>query len=299
MRTDCLIIGGGVAGLTAAVYLGRFLRHVTIIDSGQSRAEFIPVSHNYPGFTKGVSGKDFLTKLRIQAKTYGVHMIAGEVMALTRNAQGEFEAVYDSGCVYASKVILATGVVDKKPQLPHGKELIYDGIIRFCPICDGYEAMDRTVGILGPCDHIYKKALFMRAYTSKIHILTTDKDIRCSDEDRALLQAAGLDVPVEILTDLHVEADHLVAVMEGGRTIRLDVLYPAMGAEVRTGLAGNLGVQMNEAGCLFTNAHQETTCEGLYAIGDITLDLSQLSVATGQAAIAATHVHNTLPHHYR
>lgn len=295
IETECLVIGGGPAGLTAAIYLGRFLRKVVVIDGGSSRARWIPTSHNYPGFENGISGNELLEHLRKQALDYGAHFVQGEVGALKILEDSRFEATYGTERIVAAKVILASGMIDKKPDLLNLKEFIYDGVIRFCPICDGFEAKDKRVGIIGGCESIFKKARFLRTYTSRIEILPLDPDITCGVEERRELKALGLIVPHEPVVDLKPNGDTIVAIMKSGRTIELDILYPAMGADVRTTLARNIGAQANDSGCLYTDTHQQTNVPGLYAAGDITLDLSQLSVATGQAAIAATHAHNSLP----
>ncbi|MGZ9097662.1 MAG: NAD(P)/FAD-dependent oxidoreductase [Micavibrio sp.] len=295
IAVDCLIIGGGPAGLTAANYLARFRRQVLIADSGSSRAALISDSHNYPGFKSGISGPELLDLLRQQAIQYGAVLRHGTVSDLQRDQNGLFTAVMDGARIKAQKVLLATGFVDEKPVMPSMAEFIYSGAVRFCPICDGYEAMDQCVGILGPLSRVIPKALFLRTYTNNLVILATDKALKISGEDRKILNDAGIAIPNECISDLMMKDDTVTAIMESGKHITLDVLYPAMGAVIRSELAIKLGAKANAEGCLFVDSHQCTNVPGLYAAGDITLDLSQISVATGQAAIAATHMHNTLP----
>src|SRR5881397_2359963 len=109
---DCLVIGGGPAGLTAAIYLARYRRKVMVIDSRESRAALIPESHNYPGFASGVSGKALLTLLTSQAENYGVRIVHDRVQSLQRSDVG-FSARSESGEVCAKSVLLATGLVDR------------------------------------------------------------------------------------------------------------------------------------------------------------------------------------------
>src|SRR3954453_11637247 len=106
---DCLIIGGGPAGLTAAIYLARYRRKVLVVDDGHSRAELIPESHNYPGFTGGISGSDLLRALRDQAERYGAVLQHGRITDLQTGADG-FVAVHGRQQLSASKVLLATGI---------------------------------------------------------------------------------------------------------------------------------------------------------------------------------------------
>src|SRR3954465_709397 len=109
-QLHCLVIGGGPAGLTAAIYLARYRRNVRVIDSRESRAALIPESHNYPGFATGVSGKSLLALLTSQAETYGVRIVHDRVESLQRSGGG-FSARSTSGQVFAKRVLLATGLV--------------------------------------------------------------------------------------------------------------------------------------------------------------------------------------------
>lgn len=293
---DCLIVGGGPAGLTAAIYLARFRRRVLVVDSGASRAALIPETHNYPGFAGGVGGPDLLRRLREQAARYGAALRTATVSRLRRHADGGFTAQSLCGTsVVARKVLLATGIVDEKPTLPSMAEFIYRGAIRFCPICDGFEAQDRRIGVLGPVRRVLSKAKFLRTYTRDIVILATDKDLDISAEDRAICAALDIPIPSEPVADVTVRGEAVTAVMASGARIELAVLYPALGAEVRSQLATDLGAEANAEGCLLVDRFQRTSVANLHAAGDVTYDLSQISVATGQAAVAATDMHNSLP----
>src|SRR4051812_38936197 len=150
MRTetfDCVIIGGGPAGLTAAIYLARYLRRTCVIDDGNSRALLIPESHNYPGF-KGIAGPELLRRLHEQAAQYGAQFVGGRVEELKRETDA-FVVSVDGGPIKTRRILLATGIVDEKPAVEGLQEVVYRGAIRFCPICDGYEARDKRIGVLG------------------------------------------------------------------------------------------------------------------------------------------------------
>lgn len=295
---DCLIIGGGPAGLTAAIYLARFRRNCLLVDSGESRAAWIPESHNYPGFTSGINGQALLARLREQAMQYGAQFIQGTVEQLEKGRGFTARLAGSDGKITAENIIMATGIVDKKPALPDMPEFIYDGTIRFCPICDAYEAIDKKIAVLGYCEDAIGKALFLRTYSKDVTLLALDEEIRLSTEEEQKLRDAGISVPAARIVNLKRNGEGLEAIDAKGVRAEIDILYPSMGAEVRTNLALELGAESDE-GHLKTNSHQQTGIENLYAIGDITTDLHQISVATGQAAIAATHVHNQLPRNFR
>lgn len=295
LETECLIIGGGPAGLTAAIYLARFHRKVLVVDAQESRANYISITHNYPGAPSGISGPELLRNLRGQAEKFGATICEGRVASLVKN-NDVFEAEWEGGIIRAGKVLLATGIVDKKPGLPGMGEFIYDGAIRFCPICDAYEATDKRIGIMGPIGRIIKKACFISSYSKDIVILPTDGiDTVLNEADRRRMEICGLSLPQQKLSDLDVKDGKVTAVLENGEKIELDVLYPALGDDPRSALALSLGARHNDNDCIYADAHQQTSVEGFYVAGDLTTDLSQISVAIGQAAIAATHMHNTLP----
>jgi thioredoxin reductase (NADPH) len=291
---DCVIIGGGPAGLTAAVYLARYRRRIALLDGGASRAALIPESHNYPGFPEGVSGTGLLTALRKQAETYGVTLISAQITELKREGGG-FTARYGEQEVQSRFVLLATGIVDKSPDLPGIKEAIANGSIRYCPVCDGYEATDKRIGVLGHGEDASSKAKFLRTYSSDVMLLSLDDK---NEETAESLRDAGVKVAGPVSNIEHGGRD-IQVVLQGGETLSFDVVYPALGCGVRSELAVALGAKTNDVGCLEVDAHQRTTVDGVYAAGDVVSDLHQIAVATGHAAIAATHIHKSLPENYK
>jgi thioredoxin reductase (NADPH) len=289
LMLDCLIIGGGPAGLTAAIYLARYRRAAVLVDDGASRAALIPASHNYPGF-KGIAGPDLLARLREQALLYGANLEHGRVTTLQRRPQGGFRAEWDGKDIAARTVLLATGLIDESLNIEGLGSGIYNGAVRFCPICDGFEAMDRRIGVFGPADEAGRKALFLRTYSRRVVLFEKEENSEAMREtlSQAGIRRGGKAVRVECL-----EEGVRVTVVGGGR-FDLDVLYPALGCQVRSELAASLDADCTENGNVIVDAQQRTTVECLYAAGDIVSDLHQLAVATGHAAIAATTIHNSL-----
>ena len=296
---DCLIVGGGPAGLTAAIYLARFRRNVLIVDAGNSRARLIPESHNYPGFDDGVSGPDLLARLREQATQFGARLETATVEALRRNADGTFTAQASGQTLRARTVLMASGIVDESPDMPGLKDAVYRGSLRYCPICDGYEAMDRHIGVLGRAATACQKALFLRTYSREVTLLATDDVKTLEPRIAQALADAGVRIPDRPAIDVERDGEKIEVLFEGGERLDVDVLYPALGCEVRSTLATDLGAKADDIGCLTVDAKQQTSVDGLYAAGDVVTDLHQISVATGHAAIAATEIHNTLARNFR
>jgi thioredoxin reductase (NADPH) len=292
---DCLIVGGGPAGLTAAIYLARFRRNVLLVDDGLSRARLIPETHNYPGFI-GISGPDLLASLREQAERNGARLREGRVEEL-RKADGAFVARMGNREIHTKRLLLATGIIDESPGLPGLKDAIYRGALRYCPICDGFEAADQRIGVLGPLRTAAGKAEFLRTYSRDVVLLPTDEPAKSSEEARSLAQA-GITLE-ERVVDVERTGEKIAAVFADGRRFPVDVLYPALGCDVRSQLATALGARCTGIGNLHVDDKQRTSVEGLFAAGDVVTDLHQISVATGHAAVAATAIHNSLPRNFR
>jgi thioredoxin reductase (NADPH) len=294
---DCVVIGGGPAGLTAAIYLGRYRRRVAVFDDGHSRASLIPRTQNYPGFAHGITGPDLLVALTEQAESYGVTLIKCEVNTLVREA--EMFRVKGNGTDFgAPRAIMATGLIDKRPEIG-GFENGADGsLVRYCPVCDGYEATDKDICVFGSAEEAGGKALFLRTFSKSVTLLTPIG--HCGSEKIwSDLAAAGVQMPERGVARLRQETQQIVAILDDGAALRFDLLYPVLGCAVRSELATRLGANQTDVGCLIVNEHLQTTVPGLYAVGDIVSDLHQIAVGTGHAAIAATHIHNSLPRNFR
>jgi thioredoxin reductase (NADPH) len=289
---DCLIIGGGPAGLTAANYLARYRRRSLTVDAGSSRAAVIPASHNYPGF-KGIAGNELIDRLREQAEYYGAVIQSGRVESLRKDSADTFIALCGGVEIRSRTVLLATGLVDERPTIEGLDAAISGGSVRFCPICDAYEAMDQRIGVLGTADEACTKALFLRTYSRHVTIFATDGPAM-NDENRRLLEDAKVRVCGHPAAIDHLGNGLRVRLAQGG-SVGLDTLYPALGCRVRSELATSLGAPCTDTGTLKVDQRQETSISGLYAAGDVVSDLHQLVVATGHAAIAATAIHNGLP----
>ena len=294
---DCLVIGAGPAGLTAATYLVRFRRRIAVVDAGASRARWIPVSHNCPGFPAGVAGRTLLARLREQAEEFGAAITPGRVTGLERVEDGFVATVDDGRRLHARFVLLATGIVDRMPPLADLEQAIADGAVRLCAVCDGYEASDESIAVYGPVNDAIRHAAFLRTYSCDVTAIRSEP----GEPDAAavkLAEAAGialLPVPARLQ---HGEG-HCEVTLDDGSVHGFETLYPVLGGDAQSGLAVALGAAVDDNRELVVDAALQTSVDGLYAIGDIASALNQISVAVGHAAIAATAIHNRLPRNFR
>ncbi len=290
---DCAIIGGGPAGLTAAVYLARFHLSAIVIDAGNSRAGLIPLTRNHAGFPDGISGPNLLTRMRRHAVKSGAELVESRVEKLEQMKDG-FSAFTDDGPLHARTVLIATGVVNRPPPMMdeeiHDRALA-DGRLRYCPICDGYEVTDQSVAVLGTGERGCKEAIFLRSYTADVTLVAPDAH-DLSAEQHALLGEAGIAIAGPCRTIRLI--DHKIVLGMDGGAQAFDSLYPALGSEIRSELAGQVGADRTDDGCLTVDAHQRTNVPGLYAAGDVVKGLDQISHAMGEGGVAATTIRNDL-----
>lgn len=297
---DCVIIGGGPAGLTAATYLARSRRDVLLVDGGESRARWIPTSHNIPGFPEGVTGEALLAKLRAAAARYATQVLQTAATALTTAEEG-FRVETDQGPLHTRRAILACGVRDVEPDAPDEIGLfdaVKRGLVRLCPICDGYEASGLKLGVIGSCDHAAAEALFLRTYSDRITVVVPRSLGRVSDARRRDLEEAGVALVEAQDGALRVHGEAVGCMSLEGQEHRFDVIYAALGTRPRNRLALSAGCALGDDGCLVVSDHGETSMPGLYAAGDLVRGLNQVAVATGEAARAAIAVHNSLPRNF-
>ena len=288
---DVLIVGAGPAGLTAATYLARFHRSVLVADGGAPRASWIPVSHNMPGFPAGITGDAILARLREQAEEYGARIEPGRAETLSH--QGDTLAAEVGGqAVAARAVLLATGVVDHHPPLPGVDRAIERALVRICPICDGYEATDKAVAILGDSDMGAREAAFLRTYSDRVTLIHTGSSEALTE--RAALAELGIDVVETPIETVRIENDRVTAFCWNGQDRAFDLIYSALGTTPNAALARSMGARLADDGRLEVDLHQRTSVPGLWAAGDVVRGLNQIAVATAEAAVAATDIHNAL-----
>ncbi len=300
---DCLVIGAGPAGLTAGLYLARYGRSFAIVDAGDPRAAWIPVSHNIPFFGEGISGPDILARERAHLGRYGVNVIEGEVRTLSRAEDGAFTARAET----PAGPDLRRALRDpgdgrgRRGARPAGHQAGgAQGLVRYCPICDGFEARDDTIAVIGHGAKGLGEALFLaETYGAHVTLMTLGADegdaLVLSGEERERARARGVAVVRDAVTRIETDRGRICALTTAdGRERRFGSIYSALGLLPRSGLAAQVGAERGDCGSILVDDHCRTSVPGLYAAGGVVKGLDQVVIAMGHAAVAATDVHNSL-----
>jgi thioredoxin reductase (NADPH) len=230
-----------------------------------------------------------------QAREFGAIREEKRVEHLAPVADG-FTVGTDAGTYRTRTVLIATGVTNLPP--PGMAEALLEetlarGLLRYCPVCDGYEVTDRRVGVIGSGNHGTREAEFLRGYTADVTLISPldrhDLDAECLRR----LDQAGIAVVEGPCGGYAIEGDRLTLTTAGGR-LAFDSVYPALGVHVCSELAVAAGAKATQDGCLEVDDHLETPVPGLFAAGDVVVGLDQISHAMGQAGVAATTIRNHL-----
>ncbi|PWS34647.1 NAD(P)/FAD-dependent oxidoreductase [Falsiroseomonas bella] len=291
MDLDALVIGGGPAGMTAALYLARFRRRVALADGGAARAGSIPASHNIPFFAEGIGGAAILALQRAHLDRYAVPWLASRIDHLERRDGGFVAERRGADPIHARHVLLATGAEDIEPALPGLPDAVRGGLVRYCPICDGFESRDRRIAVIGARGA--DEAIFIaRSYSADVTLLTLGEGGMMDPHTLERLGSHGVRIEEQPVAGLDIADGRIRALRFGAQELRFDVLYSALGLNYRTELALALGAETDAKGALVVDDGMMTSVPGLYAAGDVVSGLDQIVVGMGHAAIAATRIHN-------
>lgn len=293
---EVVVVGAGPAGLTAALYLGRYHRDVVVVHDGCSRALRIPTTHNAPGFPDGVDGPELIDRMTRHATCYGARIEEAEIARLETSGDGFRLTASDGRLWTARAVILATGIQLNHVDLDHDvhEQAIKDGVLRYCPICDGYEHTDARIGVIGCDSDGAAEALFLRQYSPHITLMPLSHP-ELTSEQAEEMRRAGITVVTGELEALEPHSDRMEVRLRGHKApSSFDVIYLALGCRPRSELAAQLGIDLEEGGCVPDRALADSGMPGFFAAGDVVQGLDQISVAMGQGALAATRAHNWL-----
>lgn len=289
-----MVVGGGPGGLLSTLYLRRYKRRVLLVQTGEPRALWIPRIRNLVGYTEGLTGPELLRRLERQALRLRPDFLEGE--AKVERCGKRFLIKVGEAMFEADKVILATGMEDVQPPFPNFATLRAKALLAYCPICDGFDHSENRVGLLVKDNNGLDKLRFIAKFSPDLHVLPTEK-FRVSAKHRRQMEKLGVrfyGYPIKAVDACGNK--ELRVRFRGRKPLRLNLAYVELGATVRDAAFRDLRkLRRTKEGFLMVSPHQETSVPGLFAVGDCVNALAQVSVAAGQAAIAATRVHNDLP----
>lgn len=289
---EAIVVGGGIAGMTAALWLGRFRRRTLLLTAGPSRNAPAHALHGYPGFD-GRPPEELLGTLRRELDRYpSVTLNQGHVDGAAKVGDHFCVAVGEQRHT-GSRLLLATGIRDVKPDLP--EFATYEGVsIWHCPACDGHEYVDRRLAVVGGGAHLGGYVRELLPYTKDICVLTNSGPVEFPDADRDAFRRNGIPVHTRPVSRLRGREGILEAVeLDDGTTVEADAIFFSLGHEPRTELVEQLGCEVGADGVVM-NRRQETTVPGVYAAGDIAPLEELLVVAAAMGAVAANNLHQSL-----
>lgn len=290
---EVIVIGGGPAGLSAALYLARYDRRTAVFDAGQGRSTWHQINHNYLGFPGGVPARELRERGYQQLAEYSqVEVVQHKIEQLERR-DGMVYASGQAGEWCSRAVIVCTGVIDHYPHFPGWHEYVGRSMF-WCITCDGYGCRDARVVVVGNNDDSASVALQLQRFSPQITLLTHSDECNVSPVFMRRLTAAAIPVIHDkIIAADGADGDLHHIVLRDGTTLPLDQLFSHQGATPQSALAKQVGVLLNRDGYIHVDTEQKTNVLGVYAAGDVTrLHSHQISTAVhegGQAASAANY----------
>lgn len=319
-RYDVAIVGGGPAGLTAALWLGRYLHRVVVIDSGDPRNWETRGVNGFPGHP-GIKPAELRGRTRDECRGYGVDLIDGFV-GRVRGDDGEFVVEFDpmpatkaredgrgSGAprspsdnaprpetreLRASRLLLAFGLRDEWPKVP-GLRQVYGSAAHVCPDCDGYDTRGKKVVVIASGRKAAGMALNLTTWTKDIVVCTNGLPPDLDADQCAKLDALNIPVLSARIERVLPQGDWIYALeLEGGMHLDCDHLFFALSQRPADDLGAQLGCARDDDGQIVVSRHQETSVTHVWAAGDITPGPQLAIVAASSGAVAALSIHKSL-----
>ena len=290
---EAIIVGGGIAGLSAAIYLGRAQRDTLVIDSGHSMAEWEPVVCNYLGFPSGIAGKQLLENGRKQARRHEVEFVRDEIKRAT--AQKNAFVLHGKKKTYrARRLLLATGIFHLPPKIPGVKECLGHSMF-FCKDCDGYRVRGKRIAICGSNNEAVEYALGMLHYSPCVIVATNGEKPRWSKKHAGWIREYEIPIETERIRDvLHRRRKIQALVFAEKRLVKIDYIFTTRGDIFHTDLAEKLGAVLDHSGQIKVDHCLRTSVPRLYAAGCVTPANCQMIIAAGQGAAAAQAINRDL-----
>ncbi|GFK94479.1 Thioredoxin reductase [Fundidesulfovibrio magnetotacticus] len=280
---QCLIIGAGPAGLSAAIYTARAGMRTLVLGSDPKIAGDYDID-NYFGFEDTISGRDLMARGRLQAQRFGAEIRQEKVLGVHHGDNGRFHVKTDQGEYDACAVILATGAARNRPKIKGLAD--YEGKgVSYCVSCDGFFHRGKPVMVAGEGLFAANQALELLAYTPDVRICTLGKPSAIPPEYGERLARAGIEVIEAAVESLEGDPGLTAVRLADGRRIEISGLFIAMGEASSTDFAYTLGVARSGI-FLETDRDMKTNIEGVFAAGDCTGGFLQIAVAVGEGALA-------------
>ncbi|MDY6765054.1 MAG: NAD(P)/FAD-dependent oxidoreductase [Halobacteria archaeon] len=290
---EVIVVGGGPAGLTTALYTTRLGHNTAVINRGGGRAAMMQDAHNIIGVKEEVSGREFL---KTAVEQYGADYYQDVVTDITQ-VEGDSECFLvetpDEKFI-AERVVLATGFSDVPPSPPAprtGRGLHY------CLHCDAYMFVDESVYVMGHSDSAAYVAMIMLNFTDEVDLLLDGDDPTWSDETDERLRAHPIDIVEEEVTEVNKDRESgwmKGFVFDDGTERDYKGGFAMYGSKYNNDLAKEMGVELNSDGRIVVDDHGKTSVPGVYAVGDIVPGHNQIPVAMGQGAKAGIAIHKEL-----
>lgn len=283
---DAIVVGGGPAGLSAALWLGRYRRRTVVVDSGQQRNLASKALHGY-STRDGLAPDEFLARLREEVLRYPtVDIVDDTVTEVNGKSGGPFKVETTGHSFTAGRLLLATGVKDAVPNLP-GFERHYGSDIFHCSCCDGYESRDQDVLAIGWAEHVAGFALDLLDWGARVTLVTNGETFEGDESYRASLEEHSIAILQERIIEILTKGDRMYGVrLESGRAVPATRAFFSIAHDPRNSFARALGCDVDDMGYISVGAHGETTVEHVYAAGDITPGEQLVQTAAAEGVVA-------------
>jgi thioredoxin reductase (NADPH) len=290
---EVIVVGGGIAGLSAAIYLGRAQRDTLVIDSGHSMAKWEPVVENYLGFPKGVGGEELLRNGRAQATRYDARIVHDEIKSVS--AEESIFVLKGRRKSYRTKrLLVATGIFHLPPEIPAVKECLGHSMF-FCKDCDGYRVRGKRIAIIGSNNEAVEYALGMLHYSACVVIAMNGKRARWDRRHARWLEEYEIPVARTRIRNVDHRKRKIRALeFASGRKVKIDYIFTTRGDIFHNQLAKKLGAKIDPDGQIKVDQCMRTTVPRLYAAGCVTPANCQMIIAAGQGAAAAQAINRDL-----
>jgi thioredoxin reductase len=282
---DVVVVGGGAAGLSAALVLGRARRRVAVIDAGAPRNA--PAAH-MQGFLSrdGMSPADLLAVGREEVEGYGGVLAVGTVTGIVNDGASGFRVVLREGrSVFARRLLVATGLRDEIPDIPGLRERWAQDVLH-CPYCHGFEVRDRKLGVLGGSPAAVRFAQIVRQWSDDVVYIAPTGTLAVAE--RYQLAARAIGIVEGAAQQVLVDGDHLCGVeLDGDRTVACDALFVPPRFVPNNDLLVGLGCELDEEGWPSTDGNGLTSVAGVWVAGNVANPRAQVITAAGEGSAAA------------